>query len=923
MTHLNVNKFTSTFKNIFNRSKSKKISTRTGGGARAFLSKLSGAFLLPISVLAIAGLLLGVGATIAGNAGGNKGVEVLGNFIKQLGDPLFGALPLLFTAALAVSFTEEAGVAVFNAIIGYLIFSALQSVFIQDIAEVKDDAGNVITPAYKSLLFGGWGLEFPKIQSLFGTSLGFVSMQTSVFGGIIVGFLVQWAYNRFHTTQLPQAISFFSGKRFVAFVVIGLMIPLVFIFLLLWPYVAAGFNWFGENSGKIPFGFDSFIFGFIERSLVPFGLHHVFYSPLWYTSAGGDVGQSLTTWLQDPNHAIDRNQLLELASILKSNLKDNDIAGINSVTGNMINFAGNSSLSVAGTVQGDSTTTVALVGVSSNVINFATKNADGNWSTHSSPLYEFVSSQLRIKLGRFLDGKFSFMPWGLPFAGLAIVLAAPKENRNIALGVVLPASLTSFVTGVTEPIEFTFLFLAPALFFGFHAFMCALAFMLANVLGVHIGMTFSGGFLDLVIYGMLPVLKGTNFWWTIVVGLAYAPIYFFVFYTWIIKADLPTPGRGGNTKLFTKKDFQAARSMETENLERVGIDQQTIQIIEGFGGRENIVKTGNCASRLRFDVKDSSVVDEDKLKAAGAFGLRRTSPTHVQAIFGPLSETLRTKIDHALDSNHNLSSSSMNHDNNETGISNISKKISSYVKREDLSQSANEYLEFLSLFGGRPNIDKLTLANDTFTFYFKKPIDLSKDYHLSLFNNSASSIAKDYVKLTYNKNINNIKALIAQVNKEIASNNENVYSPVENGKIKSLASLKDSVFSDKILGDGFVITQSDGKVYAPISGEIVALFPTKHAYGIKAKNGLNILVHIGIDTVKLNGKGFKSTIKQGDMVKQGDLLATVDLDLLKEKNINSDVVVVVTSDSIVQPQPIVVKTNKKVSLKDIIIDKFK
>lgn len=922
MTHSNVNKFTSTFKNMFNRSKSKKISTRTGGGARAFLSKLSGAFLLPISVLAIAGLLLGVGATIAGNAGGNKWVEVLGNFIKQLGDPLFGALPLLFTAALAVSFTEEAGVAVFNAIIGYLIFSALQSVFIQEIAEVKDDAGNVIAPAYKSLLFGGWGLEFPKIQSLFGTTLGFVSMQTSVFGGIIVGFLVQWAYNRFHTTQLPQAISFFSGKRFVAFVVIALMIPLVFIFLLLWPYVAAGFNWFGQNSGKIPYGFDSFIFGFIERSLVPFGLHHVFYSPLWYTSAGGDVGQSLTEWLKDGNHAIDRNQLLELASILKSNLKEADIAGITSVTGNMINFVSNTNLTVAGSVQGDSTTTVALVGVSSNIINFATKDASGNWVSHSQPLYEFVANNLGIKLGRFLDGKFSFMPWGLPFAGLAIVLAAPKENRNMALGVVLPASLTSFVTGVTEPIEFTFLFLAPALFFGFHALMCALAFMLANLLGVHIGMTFSGGFLDLVIYGMLPVLKGTNFWWTIVVGLAYAPIYYFVFYFWIIKADLPTPGRGGNTKLFTKKDFQATRDAEGENLERVGIDPQTIKIIEAFGGKENIVKTGNCASRLRFDVKDSGAVDEQKLKAAGAFGLRRTSPTHVQAIFGPLSETLRTKIDHALASNHDLSSSSMNHDNDGSEMFH-SLKSSSYVKRDDLSQSANEYLEFLSLFGGRANIDKLTLANDTFTFYFKKPIDLNKDYHLSLFNNSASSIAKDYVKLTFNKNITNVKALITQVNKEIASNNENVHSPIENGKIKSLASLKDGVFSDKILGDGFVVAQSDGKVYAPISGEIVAVFPTKHAYGIKAKNGLNVLVHIGIDTVKLNGKGFKSTIKQGAFVKQGDLLATVDLEMLKNKDIKSDVIVVVTSDSAVQPQPIMIKNSKKVSTKDIIIDKFK
>lgn len=911
MTNSSVKKFGSLFKQKTSGKNHKKISTRTGGGARAFLSKLSGAFLLPISVLAIAGLLLGVGATIAGNAGNNEGVKILGNFIKQLGDPLFGALPLLFTAALAVSFTEEAGVAVFNAIIGYLIFSALQSVFIQEVAATET------TSAYKKLLFGGWGLEFPKIQSLFGTTLGFVSMQTSVFGGIIVGFFVQWAYNRFHTIHLPQAISFFSGKRFVAFVVIGLMIPLVFIFLLLWPYVGAGFNWFGENSGQIPFGFDSFIFGFIERSLVPFGLHHVFYSPLWYTSAGGDVGQALDAWLANSENSINKENLLEIAKILQAN--NSVIAHISGLTTDFVNGAALAGNSVAGSVQGDSTTTVALVGITSNVVSFK----KGDNIVPPLPLYEFVASELKIKLGRFLDGKFSFMPWGLPFAGLAMVLAAPKENRKIALGVVLPASLTSFVTGVTEPIEFTFLFLAPALFFGFHAFMCALAFMLANVLGVHIGMTFSGGFLDLVIYGMLPVLKGTNFWWTIVVGAAYAPVYFFVFYTWIVKADLPTPGRGGNTKLYTKKDFQAAKDGEKENLERVGIDPQTIKIIEAFGGKENIVKTANCASRLRFDVKDSSIVDEEGLKVAGAFGMRRTSPTHVQAIFGPLSETLKTKIDHALASNYDLSTSSTSSQNENRSLPVASKSNQGYVPRTDLSDNANDYLRFIGQFGGKENLAKLTFANNTLTFYFKKPINANKDYELSLFGNASSSISKEFVKIIYEQDGEVAKRLIRTISEEIASKKENIHSPVEGGKLKSLASLKDGVFSDKLLGDGFVVSQTDGNVYAPISGQIVALFPTKHAYGIKAKNGLNVLVHIGIDTVKLEGKGFKSTLKQGDIVKQGDLLAKVDLNVLKENKVNSDVVIVVTTDSAIQPQDIEIKNSKKVSTKDIIIDNFK
>ena len=729
---------------VKDKRRNKKVSTKTGGGAKAFLSKLSGAFLLPISVLAIAGLLLGVGATIEGNAGGNEGLRIFGSFIKQLGDPLFGALPLLFAAALAVSFTEEAGVAVFNSIIGYLIFSALQSVFIKTNA-----SGD------KELLFGGWGLNFSDLNSLFGTSLGFTCLQTSVFGGIIVGFLVQWAYNRFHTIQLPQFIAFFSGKRFVAFVVIALMIPLVFIFLLLWPYVGFAFNWFGENSGKIPFGFDSFIFGFIERSLVPFGLHHVFYSPLWYTAAGGDVGVQLTNWLNQGNY-IEHNQLVELATQLKCPTEV--IESIKSMTGlqtlngsaNLVTITPGSSLSLAGTVQGDSTTTVAMVGLASNVINYATK--DG--ITNSQPLYDFISSQLGIKLGRFLDGKFSFMPWGLPFAGLAIVLAAPKENRSIALGVVFPASLTSFVTGVTEPIEFTFLFLAPALFFGFHAFMCALAFMLANLFNVHIGMTFSGGFLDLVIYGMIPVLKGTNFWWTIVVGAAYAPIYFFVFYIWIVKANLPTPGRGGNTKLFTKKDYQAAKTGETEALSQVGLDPQAIKVIEAFGGRQNIVKTANCASRLRFDVVDSSKVSESALKEAGAFGMRKTSDTHVQAIFGPIAESLRVKIDHALKNPNDVVATT------NASTSSTKATTNNNIVRPDLSQNANDYLRFINSFGGQTNISKITFANNVVTFYLKNEINLDKEYNVSLFNNSSITINKDQVKLGYDKDPELTKRLL-------------------------------------------------------------------------------------------------------------------------------------------------------------------
>ena len=616
-------------------NKEKSVSTKTGGGGvRAFMSKLSGAFLLPISVLSIAGLLLGVGATIEGNVSSGAAKD-FGAFIKQMGDPIFGILPLLFAVAVTISFTEEAGVAVFNAILAYAVFSGLQSVFIKEVKVGETSIGY-------SVLFGGAGRSPEELAKLVGTSLGIKSLQTSVFGGIIIGFIVQWAYHKFHTIKLPQWLAFYSGKRFVAFPVIGLMVPTTFLFLIIWPYIGFVFNAIGKNSGKIGFGFDSFIFGFIERTLVPFGLHHVFYSPLWYTEAGGNLQESVNDFIAAGN-VINKDDLESLAQVLKGDVLNGNIVG--------------------SSVFGDSTTSLALLGFNGNDVRFQVLKDGKLGAEQSQPLLMFIQDQLGLKIGRFMQGKFSFMQWGLPAAAAAMIVAAPKENRRAAMGTVVPAAVTSFVTGVTEPIEFTFLFLAPFLFFGFHAFMCALSFMLMNVMNVHLAQSFSGGFLDLVLYGMVPVLKGTNFWWTIVVGLAYAPIYYFVFFFWIKKADLATPGRGGNTKLFTKKDYldrkdganqeaNADGSVSLENGADSGLvgTPKALAIIDGYGGVDNILKTANCASRLRFDVKDASLVDIDKLKSAGAYGVQKVSPTHVQAVFGPESETLKTEIDHALKS---------------------------------------------------------------------------------------------------------------------------------------------------------------------------------------------------------------------------------------------------------------------------------
>ncbi|WP_168388351.1 PTS transporter subunit EIIC [Mycoplasma marinum] len=600
----------------FSGKKEKKAKVNNGkGGIKKFLSKISGAFMLPISVMAIAGLFLGVGAAIASHSGSNHGLEVFGKFVSNMGLPVFSAMPILFAAAIAVAFTEEAGVAVFAAIIGYLTFSTLQSPFItpETISPKSTSASDLQGFTYNTgskaweqvvgykILFAGAGRDAVQMKQLVGSNLGISSLQTSVFGGILVGALTAWSYNKFHTIKLPNIISFFGGKRFVPLVVIILMIPLTFGFLLFWPWIGYGLAKFGEVSGKAPAGLDSFVFGFIERSLIPFGLHHVFYAPLWWSNAGGDFNTSYADWANATRH-IDATQLTQI--------KD-----------------------AVGSKTGDSSLWIAMAGLKFNDIKWV----DAHGHAQSTQVFIFMKEQLGLNLGRFMQGKFSFMIFGLPAAAAAMIMAAPKENRKMALGTILPAALTSFTTGVTEPLEFTFLFLAPWLFWGFHALMAGFSFMLMNILGSHIGMTFSGGMIDMVIYGILPFAKGTHFWWAFVIGAGLIPIYFSVFLFAIKKFNLETPGRGNNTKLFTKADYKN-KNGDTQS------DPIAEGIVAGYGGWDNITSTANCATRLRFDVKDGSKVDEAALKAVGAVGIVRVSDKHVQAIFGPQAEQLHNSI---------------------------------------------------------------------------------------------------------------------------------------------------------------------------------------------------------------------------------------------------------------------------------------
>ncbi|AJR11974.1 PTS system, glucose/glucosamine/beta-glucoside-specific, IICBA component [Mesomycoplasma dispar] len=839
-------------KSIFSEKQKKSANNSGASKMRKILSKLSGAFMLPISVMSIAGLLLGIGAAIANNAESydvvkgitevNIHLKRFGSFIQMLGEPVFAALPLLFAAAFVIAFTDEAGVAVFSAIIGFLVFIAIQSVFISDVEndtvkkvvekvidtkslgidEKKDLTAEIIkkildakkneisTELIKKvketkgvqILFSGAGRDPEGLSRLVGSSLGFRSLQTSVFGGIAVGLTVQFLYNRFHTIQLPQMISFFGGKRFVSLITIPAMALLAFVFLIFWPWVGIALNLFGASLAKVPFGIESFIFGYIERSLIPFGLHHVFYAPLWYSQAGGDAGATITEWALKEGIEVVSKGAGDFEVVKKAGAI-NPIEPGESLKTLLIDIAKNKDKFV-----GDSTASTYLLRFA-NTIDYT---KDGK--EFSIPLFKFLENN-GFKVGRFADGKFSGMMFGLPAAAAAMIMAAPKENRKVASGTVIPAAATSFVTGVTEPIEFTFLFLSPLLFWGFHALMMAFSFMFANLAGVHVPMVFSGGVLDLLIYGAIPVQKGTNFWWVLVVGLAYAPIYYFVFLFFIKWKNLETPGRGENTKLFTKSDYLARKDQSKGK----NVDPQVLAIVQGYGGIDNITIFNNCASRLRYDVKDLSLVDEQKLKSAGVVAIKVEGQHHVQAILGPIAEQMNAKINSQRELIKSLSESEI-----------------------------NEILQ-------------------------NKP----KKVQISVENQCNCGETCD------------------------CNTPHEVFAPAT-GELIELAQVNDGVFSESKLGQGFAIRIGKaGKkdIFSPITGQVRMVFATKHALGFSSLDGkTQILMHIGVDTVELEGHGIEVFVDAGQEIQAGDKVATVDLDYLTNSGItNTDVIVVVLHES--------------------------
>lgn len=558
------------------------------------LQRIGKAIMLPIAALPIAGILLGLGGALLGISGLSNPpavyqpliafvnipvVTAILTIMKNIGDIIFGNLPLLFAVGVAVGLAKkDKGTAGLASIFGFIVMNqVISSMLALGLTQL-----GVVTPD----AIGDYGTYVT-------TNLGIFTLNMSVFGGIITGIVTATLHNKYHTIQLPQVIGFFSGSRFVPIVTSVVMALVGAVLAFIWPVVQNGIVALSQlvnNAGAI----GTFFYGFIERALIPFGLHHVFYTPFWYGSF------------------VDGQILVD--GVWQS------VAGANTAY-----FAQLSSMS-------------SLVGAS------------------AADMSRIVSGTTR-----FMAGKFPFMMFGLPAAALAMYHTAAPAKKKVVGSLLASAALTALLTGITEPIEFTFLFVAPVLYV-VHCVLAGLSYMLMGIFNVFIGMTFSGGLIDFTLFGLLPAGAGvkTNWLILVLVGIVYAVVYYFLFLFLIKKFNLKTPGRDENeeeVKLYSKADYQAKAGIPQADInEKSGnkaskgneIQENAPKVLAALGGEENIVSVDACITRLRVEVKDKANVNKDELKALGAAGVVEVG-NGIQAIFGAKADAYKNEIKNILD----------------------------------------------------------------------------------------------------------------------------------------------------------------------------------------------------------------------------------------------------------------------------------
>ena len=661
------------------------------------LQRVGRSFMLPIAILPVAGLLLGLGGSFTNETmlktyglmkimGPGTVLNLILQVMSAAGNIIFTNLPVIFAMGVAIGMAKkEKEVAALASVISFFIMHA----------------------SIGALITANGGAD-AMLEGAVADVCGITSLQMGVFGGIIVGLGVAALHNRFYKIELPQVLSFFGGTRFVPIISGLVYVGVGILIFFVWPVIQSGIYHIGDLVLKSGYA-GTWVYGFMERLLIPFGLHHVFYLPFWQTAVGG-------------------------------------------------------TLEVAG------------------------KTIEGAQNIFFAQLADPSVKHFAVSATRFMSGKFPLMIFGLPGAALAMYKTAKPEKKKAVAGLLLSAALTSMLTGITEPLEFTFLFVAPVLY-GIHCVFAGLAYMLMHVFKVGVGMTFSGGLIDMFLFGILQGNEKTNWIWIMIVGVGYFIVYYFLFSFLIKKMDLKTPGRDDveEVKLYTRADVNARKEGAAANPE----DAVSEEILVGLGGKKNISDVDCCATRLRCTVYKPELVQDSILKATGASGVVHKG-NGVQIIYGPKVTVIKSNFEDYLET----------------------------APDEEIVPQAEE-------------------------------VAVTKEE-----NTTAENETKE------------VKETII------------VSSPIT-GLAADLSTAPDEGFAGRMMGDGAVVTPENAQIVAPEDGEVVFVFDTKHAIGFLTDSGLSLLLHIGIDTVSLNGEGFQVFVENGQKVKKGEKLMEIDIDFLK------------------------------------------
>ena len=672
----------------------------------SLLQRIGQSFMLPIALLPIAGIFLGIGSSLTntnmlaayhlkGLMGPGTAPYILFSLLNSAGSIIFDNLPILFAVGVAIGMARsEKATAALSSIIAFFV--------------MHSTIGSLITYTGRSHSF---------LTGATTEIVGITSLQMGVFGGIIVGLGVAALHNRFYKIELPKVFSFFGGTHFIPIISAITYVGIGILMFYIWPPIQILINDAGKLVLMSGYG-GTFVYGLLERALIPFGLHHVFYMPFWQTAVGG--------------RELVNGQLIEGAQ---------------------------------------------------NIFFAELASPD--------------TSHFSVAATRFMSGKFPLMMFGLPGAALAMYTCARPENKKAVGSLLLSAAISSAVTGITEPLEFAFLFVAPPLYV-IHCAFAGLSYMLMHMLNVGIGMTFSGGFLDFFLFGILQGNTKTSWLHVIPVGILYFIVYFIVFRVMILKFNYQTPGH------------------EKDNATPVNnADNKSQQILDGLGGLENISDLSCCATRLRVTLHRPSKLNKEKLLATGAAAVVANGDG-VQVVYGPEVTVIHARLQDYISQIIPASSSTAD---NSAAVPTTSAEVS---------------------------------------------------------NPAVSAEAKDSDNLSVADAITDI-----------------VYAPC-NGTVIPLKEINDGVFSEGYIGEGLAIEPVDGSFYAPFDCSVAMVFDTHHAIALHTANDTELILHVGLDTVKLNGQHLEVFVQEGQKIQKGDLILRPDLEGIQSAGCRTVTPVVIT-----------------------------